>query len=144
MRNLIACVMLLTAGCATTQPTAMVPLNPPHETSQVEGDGVRVGLVNIAGPVVTLQVVNLGDEPVVLDRSAIKLVMPLGKERARLANPESTNVYGIPGLGIQIVRLRYDFDGVLDSDVVQLDFDHAVTRGNAAVAIPRFAFKPKA
>lgn len=139
------CVMLLTGGCATTtQPTAMVPLNPPAETSQVEGNGVRVGVVSIEGPVVTLQVVNLGNEPVVLDRSAIKMVMPLGKQRARVANPESTNVYGIPGMGVQIVRLRYDFEGVLDSDVVQLDFDHAVMRGSEAVTIPRVAFKPKA
>jgi hypothetical protein len=145
MRNLIVCVMLLTGACATTtQPTAMVPIAPPAPTSQVEGGGIRVGLVGIDGPTITLQVVNLGDEPVVLDRSAIKMVLPLGDQRTRSANLESTNVYGIPGQGIQLVRLRYDFDGVLDSDVVQLDFDHAVTRGDRPVAIPRFAFKPKA
>jgi hypothetical protein len=126
------------------QPTAMVAMNPPAVTSQVDGGGIRVGLVTIQGEIVTLQVVNLTDQPVVLDRNAIKMVMPLGEQRTRFTTPLSNNVFGIPGGGIQLVRLHYDLTGVLDTDVVQLDFSDAIRRDGQPVAVPRFAYKPKA
>jgi len=71
-------------------------------------------------------------------------VLPLGNQRSRLESPLRNNVFGISGMGNQLVRLRYDLSGVLDTDVVQLDFDGAIQRNGQPVAVPRFAYKPKA
>jgi hypothetical protein len=140
-KRVLALLLLVgMAGCATTEP-AMVPIEARPVMRQTEGAGVRVGLVRVFGDIITCQVVNLGKEPVVVDRDAIEMITATGEHRGRLAGGAGST-YGIPGAGSQVVNLRYDLGGVLDDEVVQLDFSHAIVRNGQPVAVPPLAIRP--
>lgn len=142
MRTSLCFVMVLTSGCATTQATAMVPLPSVSATRQVEGDGVRVGLVSIFSDIITCEVVNVGREPLVVDRDAVVMVTPLGERRIRVPGGLQST-YQIAGGGAHAVNVRFNLDGVLDDDVVQLDFSHAISRdGQPLTGLPLLAIKP--
>ena len=138
-RALLLAVLL--SGCATSQPTAMVPIDAHPVTVQTQGANVRVGLVRIFGDIITCEVVNLGNDPVLVDRDAIQLITPTGERRARLPGG-AQSTYGIPGAGSHVVNLRFDLEGVLADDVVQLDFTHAILRNGQPVSVPPLAIQP--
>lgn len=142
MRTLLCLVLVITSGCATTQTTAMVPVAKVSATRQVEGGDVRVGLVSIFSDIITCEVVNAGREPLVVDRDAVVMVTPLGEQRTRVPGGLQST-YQIAGGGEHVVNLRFNLDGVLDDDVVQLDFSHAISRGGQPVTgLPLLAIKP--
>ncbi len=142
MKTLLCFVMALTSGCATTQTTAMVPVANVSATRQVEGADVRVGLVSIFSDIITCEVVNVGREPLVVDRDAVVMVTPLGERRTRVPGGLQST-YRIPGGGDHTVNLRFNLDGVLDDDVVQLDFSHAISRdGQPVTGLPLLGIKP--
>jgi hypothetical protein len=145
MRHLVLILALANAaGCATSAATAMVAVDARPETKQTEGAGVRVGLVRIYNDIITCEVVNLGRDPVLVDRDAVVMVTPSGERRARLPGG-AQSTYGIPGSSSHVVNVRYDLDGVLDDDVVQLDFSHAILRDGQPLAapLPPLVIKPK-
>jgi hypothetical protein len=142
MKSLILAFALGGAGCATAQPTAMVAVEAHPETRQVTGQGIRLGVISIFNDIISCEVVNLGSEPVLVDRDAIVMVTAAGERRSRLPGGAQAT-YGIVGSASHVVNVRYDLDGVLDDDVVQLDFSHAILRAGQPIAgIPSLAIKP--
>jgi hypothetical protein len=142
MRNVLV-VGLLLAGCATTPPaTAMAPIEHRAEAHETEAANIKLRWVRTFEGIITCEVINLGADPVLVDRDAIMLVTPTGERRARLPGGLQTT-YQVPPSGSHVVNVRYDLGGILDDDVAQIDFGSAILRAGKPVAVPPLAIAPK-
>lgn len=148
MRWMLVASLALVA-CGTTQSTQMVEVanasphgGPAPEVHETQGSGIKLRLVSIFGDIITCEVINLTAEPVLVDRDAVVLVTPTGERRSRLPGGAQTT-YQVPPSGSHVVNVRYDLGGMLDEDVAQLDFSHAVLRAGQPVSIPPLFVNPK-
>jgi hypothetical protein len=110
------------------------------EAREVSASGIKLRLVRVFDDIITCEVINLGAEPVLVDRDAIVMVTAAGERRHRLAGGLQT-AYQVPPAGSHVVNVRYNLDGVLADDVVRIDFGRALLRGGAPVAVPPLALK---
>ena len=133
---------LLVAGCATSpQTTAMEPVDHRAEVRETAAADIKVRFVRTFDGIITCEVINLGAQPVLLDRDAIVLVTPTGERRNRLPGGIQTT-YQVPASGSHVVNVRYDLNGLLDNDVAQLDFAAAILRDGKPIPIAPLAINP--
>ena len=144
MKTTISAMLLVAvAGCATSpQTTAMAPIDHRAEVRETAAADIKVRFVRTFDGIITCEVINLGAEPLLVDRDAIVLVTPTGERRNRLPGGLQTT-YQVPPSGSHVVNVRYDLSGVLDGDVAELDFGRAVLRAGQPVAVPPLAIAPK-
>jgi hypothetical protein len=143
MRNVIVAATLLAAACATTpQTTAMAPIEHRAEVHEIEAQNIKLRWLRTFEGIITCEVINLGAQPVLVDRDAIVLVTPTGERRARIPGGLQTT-YLVPPSGSHVVNVRYDLAGILDDDVAQLDFARAILLNGQPVPIPPLAIAPK-
>jgi len=142
MKTMLA-ALLAVAGCATSpQTTAMSPVDHRAEVRETAAADIRVRFVRTFDGIITCEVINLGAQPVLVDRDAIVLVTPTGERRNRLPGGLQTT-YQVPASGSHVVNVRYDLNGLLDNDIAQLDFATAILRDGKPIAIAPLAINPK-
>jgi hypothetical protein len=144
MKNwLLAVGLAASVGCAATnQQTAMAPLDSHAEQRESEASGIKLRLLRIFDDIITCEVINVSNDPVLVDRDAIVLVTPTGERRSRLPGGAQTS-YQVPPMGSHVVNVRYDLSGLLTEDVAQLDFGRALMRAGQPVAGPSLYVAPK-
>jgi hypothetical protein len=125
-RRLALAIVLLLSGCTTLR--FVKPL--------VDGpNGVQVRLKDIQDDVFLLEVVNLGEAPIMVDRDRVVLSTPSGT-RARKTGGLS-NLYTILPAGHHAVNVRFNLGGLKNGDRIGICFaDAIVLAGGQRVEVP--------